>query len=299
MLGKHMFNKLNDPCVDVIIPTYNRAEYIKESIMSVLNQSYKNLKCIVIDDASTDETEKLVRSIEDNRLIYYKNTQNKGANFCRNKGVSLSDSVLIAFNDSDDLWEPNKLRIQVNLWKKRGQGLYFSPYILVEEEKKLLVGKVQNFAKLDALQALLCGNFIGTPTILVDRMLFLDVGCFDENIERLQDWELCLRKKKKHNLYYIDRPLIKARRLGSSITEKISAKKTFIKIAKSYKENLVGNQIYLFIKNGLAYNLEIDEIKEILEEGLSLGTKEKEELLEYYDNELKKSIGYNLNIRWY
>ncbi len=63
MLGKHMFNILNDPCVDVIIPTYNQAEYIKESIMSVLNQSYKNLKCIVIDDASTDETEKLLRSI--------------------------------------------------------------------------------------------------------------------------------------------------------------------------------------------------------------------------------------------
>ncbi len=198
---------------------------------------------------------------------------------------------MIAFNDSDDLWEPYKLRMQVNLWKKRGQGLYFSPYILVEEEKELLVGKVQNFGKLDALKALLCGNFIGTPTILVDRMLFLDVGCFDENIERLQDWELCLRIARKHKLYYIDRPLIKARRLGSSITEKISAKNTFIKIAKSYKDNLVENQKYLFIKNGLAYNLEIDEIKEILEEGLSLGTKVKEELLEYYDNELRKNIG--------
>lgn len=294
-----------NPCVDVIIPTYNRALFIKESILSVLNQSYSNLKCYVIDDASSDETEKEVKSIEDNRLFYYKNSERRGANYSRNKGVHLSDSPLIAFNDSDDLWEPEKLNIQIEYWKNKGEGLYFSPYILVDNKKESLIGEVLDFNNIDVFKTLLNGNFIGTPTILVNRELFLKVGCFDENLERLQDWELCLRIANSHNLYYTKKPLVRARRVDNSITgNKINAIKTFFKIASNYKEKIKEDNIYIFLRNCLGSNLGIEDIIYILEQGLSLSKNDINSLLmDYFQynnsiinkNRLYISLIYNLH----
>ena len=99
--------------VSVIIPTYNRADKLLGSVKSVLNQTYKNLKLIIVDDASTDDTERVVSEINDERIFYHKLEKNIGAAGARNAGVKLSDSKLIAFHDSDDKWLPDKLEKQV------------------------------------------------------------------------------------------------------------------------------------------------------------------------------------------
>ena len=103
----------NKPLVSVIIPTYNRGRLILDSINSVLNQTYKNIELIVVDDCSTDNTEEILKSINDSRIKYVKLEKNSGACIARNKGIELSTGEFIAFNDSDDLWITTKLEKQL------------------------------------------------------------------------------------------------------------------------------------------------------------------------------------------
>ena len=98
--------------VSVIIPTYNRGSLIGRAIVSVLNQTYKDIEVLVIDDASTDYTETVVDSIKDERLHYYKLEKNGGACRARNVGISKAQGEYIAFLDSDDEWMSNKIELQ-------------------------------------------------------------------------------------------------------------------------------------------------------------------------------------------
>ena len=103
--------------VSVIIPTYNRGYRIAHSIQSVLNQSHSELEVIVVDDGSTDDTRELIAAIGDSRIKYHRLEENRGAANARNVGVSLASYDIIAFNDSDDIWHPDKLEKQLSYWK--------------------------------------------------------------------------------------------------------------------------------------------------------------------------------------
>ena len=112
--------------VSVIIPTYNRTEELKRSIQSVLNQTYENYDVIVVDDASTVDISQIVGGFEDDRLIYHRLSDNKGAAGARNEGVKIADGDLIAFQDSDDEWLSDKLAKQVEyLTEKPDFGMVY------------------------------------------------------------------------------------------------------------------------------------------------------------------------------
>ena len=102
------------PKVSVIIPTYNRASLLQEAIDSVLNQTYTNWEVIIVDDASEDNTEKVVKAISDSRVHYIRHSQNKGGADARNTGIDNSQGDYVAFLDSDDIWEPTKLETQLD-----------------------------------------------------------------------------------------------------------------------------------------------------------------------------------------
>src|SRR5260221_6969622 len=93
------------PDVSIIIPTYNRAQYIVETIESIRNQTYQNWELLVMDDQSTDNTEELVKRINDERIQYHKTENRLGITGTRNAGLEKTGSELIAFIDSDDLWD--------------------------------------------------------------------------------------------------------------------------------------------------------------------------------------------------
>ncbi|MDQ7033251.1 MAG: glycosyltransferase family 2 protein, partial [Desulfonauticus sp.] len=105
------------PLVSVVIPTYNRASLVKEAILSVINQNFKDWELLVVDDRSTDNTEDIVKSLaeKDSRIKYLKNEFAKGPSGARNYGIKHSKGDLIAFLDSDDLWKPWHLE----------RGIYF------------------------------------------------------------------------------------------------------------------------------------------------------------------------------
>ena len=103
--------------VSVITASYNCAKFIEESIKSVLNQTYDNLELIIIDDCSTDNTEEIVNEYikKDSRIKFYRLNNNSGAAVARNKGLDEATGRFIAFLDSDDIWDKQKLEKQINL----------------------------------------------------------------------------------------------------------------------------------------------------------------------------------------
>lgn len=107
------------PQVSVVIPTYNRANLISRSIMSVLSQTYQDFEIIVVDDASTDGTKDVVKSFADSRIRYLRNKKNRGPSIARNIGIHKSVGKTIAFLDSDDEWKSMKLEKQIEYSKKR------------------------------------------------------------------------------------------------------------------------------------------------------------------------------------
>lgn len=115
--------------VSVIMPSYNTAKYIPHSINSVLYQTYKNWELIIVDDCSTDNTDEIVNPfLSDNRIRYLKNEKNSGAAVSRNYALREAKGKWIAFLDSDDLWEKDKLEKQISFMEKNGYKFSYTDY---------------------------------------------------------------------------------------------------------------------------------------------------------------------------
>jgi glycosyltransferase involved in cell wall biosynthesis len=244
-----MNSKRSIPLVSVILPTYNRAKLLPRSVESVLNQTYKNFELIIIDDGSTDNTKEVVQEYirKDKRVIYLKHRKNKGGSAARNTGIKKAKANYIAFQDSDDEWIYNKLEKQVKIIKKSSYSkkvIYTSFVKVVGTGAYYLPGKDVNKKRGMIYKELLRGNFIGFPTILIDKECFKRVGLLDERFPRNQDWELFLRISKKYPFCFIDEPLllsfqpkesISTNHLGFIEARKLILERHFADIKKSKK----------------------------------------------------------------
>ena len=197
--------------VSVIIPTYNRADKIVSSVRSVLEQSYRDFDLIIVDDASSDDTDNVVKNIGDDRIVYHKLNVNSGPAGARNAGVNLANTELIAFHDSDDKWLPNKLEKQMNYISGHPDVsmVYGKIRFIVGDESFVLPG-AETKGDLDGYiyPWLLARNTIGTPAILCKKESFIEAGGFDGSLRCLEDWEFILRFSKKFRIGYIDEVLV-------------------------------------------------------------------------------------------
>jgi glycosyltransferase involved in cell wall biosynthesis len=200
-----------NPLVTVVLPTYNRAGPIGRAIASVLEQSYTNLEVIVVDDASSDSTAEVVGAFTDPRLRYLRHRENKGGAAARNTGIEAAGGELIAFQDSDDAWLPEKLAKQVPLFQRREVGVvYTGLWVLKDGDKTYFPANTVAKREGDIHSELLKGSFIGTPTLCVRKECFKKAGAFDERLPRLQDWELLIRLSKHYTFGLVDEPLVLA-----------------------------------------------------------------------------------------
>ena len=124
------------PKVSVIMPAYNSEEFIEQAIRSALNQTYSNLEVIVIDDNSNDGTNSIVKKLadEDDRVILVRNEHNLGAAQSRNKGMDLCRGEYVALLDSDDVWYPEKLEVQMELAQKENADIVYCSYAITDEK---------------------------------------------------------------------------------------------------------------------------------------------------------------------
>lgn len=211
--------------ISVIIPTYNRRHSIVKSVESVLEQTYPVEEVIVADDCSTDDTEDVVRQIQDSRVRYCRLPDNRGAGGARNFGVAQARYDLIAFHDSDDLWIKDKIEKQMAYWKEHPDcGLIYCAY-----EMRLAYGilhVVPDIEKQDSpearkemggksilegriLKPLLVRNTVGAPTILMRKDVFEAVDGFDETMRSLEDWDFAIKVAKEHEIGFVPEALLK------------------------------------------------------------------------------------------
>lgn len=123
-----------DGLVSIIMPSWNTAEYIEESIKSVINQSYENWELIIVDDCSTDNTDDVVKQfLGDTRIKCLKNEKNCGAALTRNRTLRLAKGERIAFLDSDNLWKPDKLQKQIDFMNKNGYVFSYHNFEKIDE----------------------------------------------------------------------------------------------------------------------------------------------------------------------
>lgn len=190
-----MINKT--PLVSIIMPTYNSAKYIGDSIQSVFDQTYKNIELIIIDDCSTDNTEEIVENKNKNDYIkYYKLEKNSGAAFSRNLGVEKAKGSFIAFIDSDDLWKENKLEKQINYMIKN--KIYFScTYYDKIDENGIFMNKIIKNDFEISYSSLLKNN-CGNSTVIYNCEKLGKF--FIPNIKKRNDyvmWLAVIKKSKK------------------------------------------------------------------------------------------------------
>jgi len=201
------------PSVSVVIPTYNRASCIGRSIESVLDQSFSDFELIVIDDCSDDNTEQVVGIYSDPRIKYFKSSTNQGGAAARNMGIEVAKGQFIAFQDSDDVWFPDKLEECMKAFSDADGniGVVFSRYIKRHDGIIYLVPRVTLPKCIPAgCRDIMNTNYIGTPTAVVKTELLRKVGGFDPSMARYQDWEIFIRLSENCDMRYISRPLVQA-----------------------------------------------------------------------------------------
>lgn len=213
----------NKPLISIIIPTFNRAKVIGETLDSILAQTYTNWECIIVDDASNDNTlEALQFYLKDKRFQYYKRPESllKGPNSCRNYGFDQCKGDIVNWFDSDDIYQPNALSEVVLEFKatidavvvkverfnnETGETVDYNKIVSNQPIEDYLTGKITYYV---------CGPFWNKSFLDKQKQLF------DINIRNLDDWDFNLRLLYQNpNIIYIDKALIRYRKFHSSLSK--------------------------------------------------------------------------------
>lgn len=206
--------------VSIIMPSYNTASFIEETIQSVLNQTYTNWELIIVDDCSTDNTNEVVDTIKDCRIHYLKNEKNSGAAISRNKALREAKGQWIAYLDSDDLWMPEKLEKQIKFMEENGYVFSYTNYeeidvdgyktgVKVTGPKKITKTGMFNYCWPGCFTVMYDANKIGLIQI--------------EDIKKNNDYAMWLKVCRKADCYLLDEILGQYRkgRVGSVSTHSI------------------------------------------------------------------------------
>ena len=209
------------PRVTVVIPTYNRAALLLETVDSVLRQSFADLEVIVCDDGSTDDTAARVRSLGARvRYLGLGHTGRPGAP--RNRGIAAARGELIAFVDDDDLWEPDKLARQVALIDGGGVNLVYTDRRLLFDDgsRSEPVASPAPVGPDRLTDVLLQGQFPSVCTVRMDRALLERVNGFDETLVTGEDFDLWLRVAPLARAARVAEPLVLVRRRPGTLSDR-------------------------------------------------------------------------------
>ena len=181
--------------MSIITPTYNCGAYIAETIESVLCQTYLNWEMIIVDDCSTDDTQRIVEAYvrKDGRIKYHKLAENSGAAVARTTAMSLAQGNYMAFLDSDDLWMPDKLKCQLGFMRQNGYAFSCTSYCQIDKDGKSLERVVYAKRRVN-YNRLLLDCPVGNSTVMYDVSV---MGKFVvPNIRKRNDDALWLRMLK-------------------------------------------------------------------------------------------------------
>jgi glycosyltransferase involved in cell wall biosynthesis len=202
---------MKSPLISVVVPTYNRADTIGYCINSILNQTYKNLEIIIVDDLSIDNTNDKVKEINDNRIRYISLTNKVGAQAARNKGIKESKGRWIAFLDSDDEWLPQKLEKQVSILQTNNLNpnivVHCNCYRYYPKDNRREVWNLSVIEGVEAYKKLLKFPAPLFQAMLVSKIALEQIDFLDERVISFQEWETSIRLSMICEFVHIQEPL--------------------------------------------------------------------------------------------
>ena len=193
--------------VSVVVPTYNRAYRLEETLRSVVNQTYQDFELIVVDDGSTDDTSKVMQSFPGAQYIFME--ENSGVSSARNKGLAHAKGRYICFLDSDDLWDEKKLQVQVQ-WMEENPDCQICYTDEVWIRGGVRVNPMNKHRKYsgDIFRYCLPLCIVSPSSAMLRGVIFDDIGNFDESLPVCEDYDLWLRIAMKYTFHFIEKPLI-------------------------------------------------------------------------------------------
>lgn len=223
-----MFN--NMPLISVVIPVFNGEKTIKETIDSVLSQTFTNFELIIINDGSQDLTLEVVSSIKDNRLQIY-SYPNAGLAASRNRGINHANGEYISFIDADDLWTSDKLEAQFNALKTHPEATIAYSWTDYIDQDSQFLGKGSHITVNGNIYPhLLLTDFLengSNPLIL--KKAFIEVGNFDESLCASEDWDMLLRLASRYHFIGVS---------SAQVLYRISANSMSANILQQERESL-------------------------------------------------------------
>jgi glycosyltransferase involved in cell wall biosynthesis len=196
--------------VSVIIPTFNRADVIEETVRSVLAQTYSFFEIIIVDDGSNDNTSEVVKCLNDSRIRYYFFENSGLPAVSRNKGLRLANGEFVAFLDSDDLWLPEKLAKQVKiLQEQKDVFLVYSQCIVKQNERIIKISPLHPKSGHIFCQLYLAYNMIPCMAVIMRNRGVDSPYFFDENpfLRAAEDYDLWLTISRTEKIVGIAEPL--------------------------------------------------------------------------------------------
>lgn len=236
---------MSAPLISVSLPTYNRALVLRNSIESILNQTFTDFELIVVDDGSTDGTKSFIDSFRDSRIRYIRHQTNKGLYPSRNTGVKHSVGTYLAFQDSDDEWHPKKLEEEVALIQGTPEticGVFSQIEKIYFSGAKALVPPTDYMHRNNMLKTILRGDFyITMQALLLKKTCLANVGDFDESFRVFGDGDFIVRLAEQYEFLYNPHIRVTLHVSEDSISRNKNARRTgreqlFLKHEKLYTQ---------------------------------------------------------------
>ena len=295
-----MFFIINDgdmPRLSIVMPFYNTENFIKETIESLLNQTFKDFELIVVDDGSTDKSPEIISSFKDPRIKLIQNEQRKGIVYSRNKGLSEANGEFYAPFDSDDIALPHKFERQIQFLQDHSDfGLIGSWTRMIDKDGKLLKKKWKLKASPQAIPSiLLFRSYFGQPSVVMRRKAVPDEG-YTEGFEIGEDYRMWVDVTRKWKVWNLQEYLTYYRIHEKSITQSNLELYSECEL-KLYKYIYAGLEIIInehncsllrIIKNDSEIS-EVNLLKEI-ENFLLLIIEQNKRLKLYDQNQLERVI---------
>ena len=208
---------MNKPLVSIGLPVFNDAKYLKETIDSILNQTYKNIELIIVDDGSTDESLDIINKFQDERIKVYVDGINYGLQVRLNQITKLAKGDYLARMDSDDLMHPNRINAQIKILLKNPNIDVLGSNAFTINETGKLTGVRYTYDE-NKLEVYNCKSFIH-PTIMATKKWFLQ-NPYNEKAVRIEDAVLWRKTQKNSNFKYTTQPLLYYREMSSGYYKK-------------------------------------------------------------------------------
>ena len=206
--------------VSVIVPVFNRDNFVRDALDSILGQSYAQVEIVAVNDGSTDNSLAILREYEDRYRgqVIVIDQENQGQVKSRNNAILKANGEYIAFLDSDDLWLPDKLEKQIPLFVGDVGLVYSAVYIINERNKVVTTELCEENVRGDIYLHLLVKNRMTGGSVVVCREAIDKVGLFDESFPAAENWDLWIRICKYYTTDYINEPLVKYRRHSGNMS---------------------------------------------------------------------------------